>query len=179
MQFKSLFFVVSIVAAAFAAHTVDDITAGLSKVDAAVTTLQTGISSFPQNGGNMQQAMNVHNSVDDVVAAVEATLKVAVDIEGPVSVDDGKTILNIFHNMVPIINVGLNAVVEKKDALVSLGIGRAQAIIALDLQHLLKAVVDLETSLLAITPPECLDEAKTLAASVKASLDASIKVYVA
>ncbi|KAJ3567597.1 hypothetical protein NP233_g6260 [Leucocoprinus birnbaumii] len=177
MQFKSLFVVISAVAAVFAASSVTDVANGVADIDSKVADLEKLLQAFPQTGGTFEQAKAIHNTVDDVLKAIDATKTTADDVNDIVSVADGQKIMDAFHNMEPVIKNALQTLDEKKDSLSSIGVGRVQAIIQLDLQHLLDAVVGLAGSLLAKSPADCKPEAQGISLDIQAAIKASIKLF--
>ncbi|KAF5348244.1 hypothetical protein D9756_010503 [Leucocoprinus leucothites] len=154
MQLKYLFYTASVFTSAFATSSASDLINDMSTVNSMVTTLQNGIAALPMTGVSRTQALDVHISVDAVVGAIERLATRARDINGRVSVEDSKIILNDFYNMRPSVNSGLSTLIEKKDALSAIGSGRAKAVINLDLVNLKRAVADFEAPLLVIIPVE-------------------------
>lgn len=66
--------------------------------------------------------------------------------------DNSHAILDQFHHLVALIQSGTTAVVDKKDAFSAVGVGRAEAMIQLDLILLRNVVAALDAALVAIAP---------------------------
>ncbi|KXN82046.1 hypothetical protein AN958_03264 [Leucoagaricus sp. SymC.cos] len=179
MQFKTLLCFASIISVALAVATIQNVLTDVSNIDSKVVALHSGVTSFPQTDGTATQGLAIHQQVTETIDAMEQAIETAKELNVAVEIEDAHTILDAFHQLVPLIQIACEDVVKKKDAFISINLmlGRGAAVVKLDLLDLKQAVLDLHVALLAHSPPDCVEEAKSLDDEVKAALDAAIAAY--
>ncbi|KAJ3553251.1 hypothetical protein NP233_g12689 [Leucocoprinus birnbaumii] len=178
MQFNlSLFVIVIAFATVFAASSVTNLANTITVIDNKVGNLEELLQAFPNTGGTLEQAIALHNSVHDVLKAIDNT-KTAVDvIDHVVSITDSEEIINRFRDLESVIQSALRALGDKKNSICSIGIGRVSAVIQLDIQQLLDAVVGVTESLLAKCAADCTARGRAVSINIQEILTTGIKLF--
>ncbi|KAJ3577019.1 hypothetical protein NP233_g31 [Leucocoprinus birnbaumii] len=175
MQLRQLTFLACLYTSCLAASSFQDVLDCITTVDNEVTTFGNQVVAFPSIGGTMKKAWDIHSSAYNIIDAVRNTTDTINDIQAPV--DSIEMFDAPAQKLIPAIKHGLAAIIEKKDAMATVGIGRVPAIIALTLINLKNSVIDLETAILSITPLGKEEMVVAFIAEIKDELATAMTVY--
>ncbi|KAG5640013.1 hypothetical protein DXG03_001789 [Asterophora parasitica] len=141
MRFSSVFVLASLVVSSFAS-TAADVKADIVDIAAKLDTLATTVSALPLVGGTLSQALAIHTSAGPLIAASNKGAANADNVSPrPLSIVDGRAILDSVQALEPSIYHTLNGIVDRKNIFSALPVP-ALALPVLALPAVIK--VDLE-----------------------------------
>ncbi|KAL0577782.1 hypothetical protein V5O48_004210 [Marasmius crinis-equi] len=157
-------------------RTVDQVKADITEISNQVKALGSAISSFPDSGGTLQQALEIHSSAQNLVSTINTATS---DVNGTptFSEDDSKDILNLFQGLAPDVSSTLQALVSKKPAFDALPLGQASALVKQDLGQLADATKSLESALIDKAPDDLKGQAQQVAEGINSDITSAQSAY--
>ncbi|EJD50706.1 hydrophobic surface binding protein [Auricularia subglabra TFB-10046 SS5] len=163
-------------AAVIGARSAAEIVADIDVLTTRVTKLDNDVTAFPNTGGSLVAALGIHtDSVNVDNALKQATTSTLAT--GPLTEEEGSTILGQFQVLEPIIIHALDGVVEKKAAFAALPIGGIPALVKQDISTLSTDTKAFENAILAIAPASHLADAQAIIDSIDAGFARAIAAY--
>ncbi|KAG5641032.1 hypothetical protein DXG03_006356, partial [Asterophora parasitica] len=152
MRFSSVFVLASLVVSSFAS-TAADVKADIVDISAKLNTLDVSIYAFTLPGGTLSQALAIHTNAGPLITALNKGAADAVNvIPKPLSLADGRAILDSVEALESTIYHALNGIVARKNAFTALPIGGIPALVKQDLASLNVATQALEAGLIGSAP---------------------------
>ncbi|KAF5348788.1 hypothetical protein D9756_009762 [Leucocoprinus leucothites] len=156
--------------------TVQDALKQVELVIPRISTLSSSASGFQSTDGP-EKALKIHNEALAVKEGLEILTPYAINIQRPVSVDDGRKILKLARDVQQSVNNIVDNAIQKKPLLEALPVGNIAALIAQDLRLNYDAMVVLVNALLDAAPTELQTEAKVLQKEFEDKLKNALAVY--
>ncbi|KXN82048.1 hypothetical protein AN958_03266 [Leucoagaricus sp. SymC.cos] len=123
--------------------TIEDVLGDMKEMKAHGLALQDLVKEFPETGGTMIKALTIHNDTAKLQFLVDKTAQDVKNVLLPISVEDGKKVLDATDDIKPLLAEAMKLIVEKKPAFENLHIGGILSIVRLDLTMLHDSVPNL------------------------------------
>ncbi|KAL0570178.1 hypothetical protein V5O48_011783 [Marasmius crinis-equi] len=157
--------------------TVKQVKADIAEISDEVKSLGNAISSFPDSGGTLLQALAIHNSAQKLISTINHG---TTDINGTStpSEDDSKDVLDAFHELAPSISSALEALVNKKAAFESLPFGQwVSGLVKQDLGQLADATKQFASGLVSKAPDDLESQAQLIADGISSDIATAQTAY--
>ncbi|KXN87646.1 hypothetical protein AN958_08350 [Leucoagaricus sp. SymC.cos] len=113
--------------------TIEDVLGDMKEMNAHGLALRDLVKEFPETGGTLIKALTIHNDTAKLQFLVDKTAQDVKNVPLPISVEDGKKVLDATDDIKPLLAEAMKLIVEKKPAFENLLIGGVPSIVRLDL----------------------------------------------
>ncbi|KXN91332.1 hypothetical protein AN958_01307 [Leucoagaricus sp. SymC.cos] len=156
---------------------IEDVLGDMKEMKAHGLALRDLVKEFPETGGTLIKALAIHNDTAKLQFLVNRTAQDVKNVPLPISVEDGKKVLDTTDDIKPLLAEAMKLVVEKKPAFENLHIGGILSIVRLDLTVLHDSVVVLEDALINASPPELSETVKEIKTQIGAIFEEVVAAY--
>ncbi|KAG5639954.1 hypothetical protein DXG03_002152 [Asterophora parasitica] len=177
MRFSSVFVLASLVVSSFAS-TAADVKADIVDIAAKLDTLATTVSALPLVGGTLSQALAIHTSAGPLIAASNKGAANADNVSPrPLSIVDGRAILDSVQALEPNIYQTLHGIVDRKNIFSALPVPGIPALIKQDLVNWNTATQALAAGFRRLIPADVLRDFNDSATRIDANFGAAIAAF--
>ncbi|KAG5640221.1 hypothetical protein DXG03_009773 [Asterophora parasitica] len=175
MRFSIVFVLASLVVSSFAS-TAADVKADIVDISAKLNALDVTVYALPLPSGTLSQALAIHTNAGPLIAASNKGAADAVSVSpNPLSLIDGRAILDSVEALEPTIYHALNGIVARFARV--LPVGGISALVKQDLVSWNAASQALEVGLIGSAPVSLVAEATTLKTRIDAAFAAAIAAF--